>query len=110
MKNKSIHNVVNISINCGTSKEGISSDYNQRDNTTRISEDPEPMSPSENVVDELSEDLNDVCMVPTPRIYKPEIDEPSGITSSEFVPGVLAIAGLVGMMMIGYNVLTMNNL
>lgn len=110
MKDKSIHNVVNISINCEKPKEITSSDYNQRDNTTRVSEDPEPMSSSENVVDELSEDLNDVCMVPTPRIYKPEIDEPSGITSSEFVPGVLAIAGLIGVIMIGYNVLTMSNL
>lgn len=101
MKNKTIHNVINISINCGTAKEGVLSDYSQRDNTTRILDEPELISPTENVVGELSEDLDEICMVPTPRVYRAEIEEPTGITVRDVVPGLLAVAALVGILIIG---------
>lgn len=93
--------MVNISIDYGTAKEGVLSDYNQRDNTTRILDEPELIPTPENTVGELSEDLDEICMVPTPRVYRVEIEESTGITVRDVVLGLLAVAALVGILIIG---------
>ena len=97
MKNNSIHNVVNISINCEKLKEIVSSDGNQRDEST-------PILYSKNVIDELPEDLDDVCMVPTPVVYKQDIDDSIDVTDYGSVLGVLVTVTLVGMVCVGVTI------